>query len=104
MDIVEVRFVKDSQSVQTGNEFYPSGAKAHFFASQAGALVKTGHAVLVNPPPIDEPPLPHGPETYVPEVNLNDYTVKELREMGDELGIDMPSRMRKAELIAALEK
>ena len=94
MEIVEVRFIKDSQSVQTGNEFYPSGATAHFFVSQASALVNQGHAVLVNPPPIDESPFLHGPD-------YNEMTVKELKNLAGD--IPGASRMRKAELIAALE-
>ena len=96
MDIVEVRFVTDSQSVQTGNEFYPSGAKAHFFVSQAGALVNQGHAVLVNPPPIDEPPLPHGPD-------YSAMTVKELRKLARERDIPNAAKLRKDWLIVALE-
>jgi len=95
MEIVEVRFVTDCQSVQTGNEFYPSGATAHFFASQAGALVSTGHAVFVNPPPNAEPSLPHGPD-------YSEMTVKELKQLASD--IPGSARMRKAELIAALEE
>jgi hypothetical protein len=95
MEIVEIRFIMDSQSVQTGNEFYPSGATAHFFVSQASALVNQGHAVLVNPPPNAEPSFLHGPD-------YSEMTVKELKNLAS--NIPGASRMRKADLVAVLEE
>ena len=99
MQIVEVQFLKDTQSVQTGNEFYAAGTKAHFFKSQADVLVKQGQAgFLDDAPPVIESPLP---PTLVP--NYSEMTVKELRLAAELRGVHITSKMRKADLIAALE-
>lgn len=96
MAIVEVRFIKDSQSVQTGNEFYPSGATAHFYADQAEWLVGKGWAVTNDVPPIVKTSLP-------PTPNYAGMTVKQLRIYAYSNGVKSTTRMRKADLIAALE-
>ena len=110
--IVEVRFVKDAQSVQTGNEFYPAGATAHFYAHQADALVEAGVAVLrsfplpnaVDNSPKQSSPLPQEPEAK-PVVNYSGrgWTVAKLRAEARSQGIAVTSGMKKADLIAALE-
>ena len=99
MKSVAITFVLDSQSVQTGNEFYPSGSTAHFFAPQADALVKAGRAVYVELPPVDRLPTPAPP----PLPNYADMTVKELRVLAKDAGLPGVAKMRKAELVAALE-
>ena len=111
MESVEVKFVVDSQSRQTGNEFYPAGTLAHFFVSQADALVESGQAVF-SAPPADSSPLPSDPEPtpiYVDELHaawFPDYsamTVKELRKVAKGSGVDITGLRRKADLISALE-
>ena len=96
MRVVEVRFIKNAQCRQTGNEFYPSGTTAHFYADQAEWLVGKEWAVFSNPPPVAETSLP-------PTPNYADMTVKQLRIDAYANGIKAISGMRKADLIAALK-
>ena len=100
MQIVEVQFIKDTQNVQTGNEFYAAGTKAHFFANQADVLVARGQAGLCSgePPGAAVSPLP---PALVP--NYSEMTVKKLRLVAELRGVYITSKMRKADLIAALE-
>ena len=110
--IVEVRFLKDAQSVQTGNEFYPAGATAHFYASQADALVSAGVAVIkILPIPSKEsPPTPPPQPQEQPEAQpVVDYggsgwTVAKLKAEMEKQGIEVESGMLKADLITALEE
>ena len=45
-----------------------------------------------------------GTKTKDPEdVDLNDFTVDELKAMAEEMEIDIPNRVKKAELIALIE-
>ena len=97
MEIIEVRFVKDTQSVRTGNEFYPAGTRAHFYANQAHVLVRQGRAVIYQPPEINDTQPP------APVINYSKMTVKELKALVSERGIGGLSYMRKKNLIAALE-
>jgi hypothetical protein len=97
MKIVEVRFIKDSQSVATGNEFYPAGASAHFYANQASVLVDQGRAKLVKMPPSENPP------PLAPAPDFSAMTVKALRQEAKAAGLDT-KKMRKADLIIALRK
>ena len=119
MQIVEVRFIKDTQSVQTGNEFYAAGSKAHFFANQADVLVAQARVVIASDPSPGEPPKP-APEpkliiTISPEYldgrmveyegkTYGEMTVKQLKTLAIVGGIPFNSRTRKADLIAALEE
>ena len=126
-EIVEVRFIKDTQNVHTGNEFYPSGATAHFFDYQTDVLVEQGWAVLASEPPTGDPPFPPAlaftppvyDKAYQEELDRQDeedvdlqnsfllayeyYTMKELKMEAGIRGVHITSRMRKADLIAALE-
>jgi hypothetical protein len=112
-NIVEVRFLKDAQSINTGNEFYPAGATAHFYAHQADALVEAGVAVrrsFAIPPKVDNfpnqpPPLPQEQEPK-PTVNYSGrgWTVAKLRAEARKQGITVTSGMKKADLITALEE
>jgi len=105
MQIVKVRFIKDTQCAQTGWEFYPAGASAHFYANQAGWLFEHGRAVS------GESPTPANPDLaplaqLEPEDPPPDYsgmTVKQLKAAMVDAGITVKSGMRKADLIAALE-
>ena len=97
MEIVEVQFIKDTQSQYTGNEYYRVGTRAHFYANQAAMLVKQGRAVIYQPPEINDTQPP------APVINYSKMTVKELKALASERGIGGLSYMRKKNLIAALE-
>ena len=111
MKVVEVQFIKDTQGVMTGNEFYPAGARAHFYEAQANVLAERERVVLVGPErfeaetkltPAPEPaPEPEKPE---PNVNYSEMKVKELRALAQDAEIDGASKMKKADLIDALEQ
>jgi hypothetical protein len=97
--IEEVKFLKDTQTAETGNEFYPAGSRAHFFKNQTAVLVKQGQAVFIDDIGEQEAtskPLPPAPD-------FQNMTVKQLRVLAVERGIGGLSGMRKADLIAALE-
>lgn len=106
-DIAEVLFIKDAQNRQTGWEFYPAGAHAHFFNDQAAALVAGGWAVFrtahADSP---SPPAPAQPEQPPPPVVNYDgrgWTVAKLRAEARSKGITVTSGMKKADLVAALK-
>ena len=97
MDIVEVQFIEDTQSIHTGNEFYAAGSKAHFYANQAGVLVAQGQAVIY------KKQLPaEGDNILPPTPDYSKMTVKQLKALAHERGIAVSGK-RKANLIAALE-
>jgi len=111
--IVEVRFLTDAQSVYTGNEFYPAGATAHFYASQADALVSAGVAKLKTAtipskesPPGPTPPQPQEQPEAQPVVDYggSGWTVAKLKAEMEKQGIEVESGMLKADLITALEE
>ena len=95
MQIVEVLFIKDTQSAQTGNEFYAAGTKAHFFVNQSDVLVAQARVVIASTPPPSEPPKP--------APDYHSMTVKQLKTVAYERGIGGVSNMRKATLITVLE-
>jgi hypothetical protein len=101
-EIVEVLFIKNSQCGQTGWEYYPAGTKAHFYADQAAFLVDQGWAVFRNPQPIAESSLPPAPLPQ-PKPDFSGLTVKELKATMHAAGIPFTAKMRKADLIKALE-
>ena len=96
MDIVEVQFIEDTQNAQTGNEFYPSGSKAHFYTNQAGVLVAQGQAVIYKQLTAE------GDNILPPALDYSKMTVKQLKALAHERGIAVSGK-RKANLIAALE-
>ena len=119
MEIVEVQFVKDTQNRQTGNEFYPSGSRAHFFTNQADILVSQGRAVLYNQSPANVDISPPAPKprlkiTISPKLideqmakfdkPFSKMTVKQLKLCSIAAKIPFTSRTKKAELVAALEE
>ena len=97
MDIVEVQFIKDTQCVQTGNEFYVAGSRAHFYDYQTDYLIAQEWAVLTSKPPSGESPFP-------PTPNYSKMTVKQLKAEMHKHNILFTSGMRKADLITALEE
>jgi len=102
MDITEVEFIKDTQSQQTGNEFYPAGARVHFFANQADVLVDQGRVFVIGAPPA-EAPYP-APEPMPPlKLSYRSMTVKQLRAEAHDRGMSTTG-LRKAEIIAAFEE
>lgn len=105
MQIVKVRFIEDTQCAQTGWEFYPVGASAHFYSNQADWLVKHGRAVSGESPTPANPDLspPAQLEVIEPLPDYSGMTVKQLKAAMVEAGLPVTSKMRKADLIAALE-
>ena len=104
MNIVEVQFIKDTQSQYTGNEFYRTGTRAHFYSNQAAMLVKQGRAEYCQPPVEEDVSLPVPPASVLYDwKTLDEMTVKELKIVAELRGVSITSKMRKAELIAALE-
>ena len=124
---MKVTFLKDHQSYYSGHEFYPAGAKASLTGGQT--LVDMGVAREGwGPPPgqppepkpvhplkaahpykaavsfdIPEPPEPKPePNKKVPALELQKVQMYDLRQMGKAQGIKGYSKMRKADLIAAL--
>ena len=97
MDSVEVRFIKDTQNVHTGNEFYTVGMTAHFFVNQTDVLIAQGWAVLASEPPSSASPFPPAPAP-----NYHKMTWKQLQKLAKERGLST-SRLRKAGLIALLK-
>ena len=91
-EIVQVRFIKDSQSPQTGWEFYPAGATAHFYANQADVLVANGRAVLIGVPPDPSPLPPVQQQEERPD--YSGLTVKQLKATMHEAGIPFTAKMR----------
>ena len=113
MQIVEVRFIEDTQGTMTGNEFYLAGATAHFYAAQANVLVERGRVVLTEPERFEEETIPSTsvpvpePQSEPKEELLPDYSamkVKELRAEAKATGIKGFAKMKKADLITVLEK
>ena len=103
MKIVEVRFIKDSQNVHTGWEFYSVGMTAHFYAGHADALVEVGRAVTSDPPEVEKPKTPPA-QLEVEKPDYSGLTVKDLKLAMFEAGIPFTAKMRKADLITALEE
>ena len=112
---VEVRFIKNTQCKQTGWEHYQSGMTAHFYAGQSNWLVENGRAVLASPPelPPPSPPVQLEPKERLeiklsgdwrPKEDYSTWTVKHLRVMTKLADIPVYSKMRKADLIFALER
>ena len=102
MKIVKVWFIKETQNVHTGWEFYPVGASAHFYAGHADALVEDGRAVTSDPPEVEKPKTPPA-QLKVEKPDYSGLTVKDLKLAMFEADIPFTAKMRKADLIAALE-
>ncbi|MEK4889717.1 Rho termination factor N-terminal domain-containing protein [Bacillus sp. FSL M7-0996] len=84
----------------SGTEYWDSEEKRSLFVPTGE---KPGFEVTVNPESmilgVDSS---REPDTTVVTVPFNDMTVKQLREYADELGIDIPSDMKKKEDIIEL--
>ncbi len=105
---MKVTFLKDHQSVYSGNEFYAAGAKADLSGGQW--LIDSGVAYegwgANSPwgqqqaePTIIEMPVIVPEDEPVLAVDLEGLGVKELRKRAKEAGIVGFSRMKKAQLI-----
>lgn len=100
--MTKVRFLQDYRGQYTGEVFYTTGTVAPFPFAVASALVEDGRAEYIDPPTdgagagVTVGPAP------APSVSLASLTVAELREMAKAAGVDGFTKMKKAQLIAAL--
>lgn len=97
---VQIRFLVDYRGHLTNERYFTTGTVAPFPYAVASALVEDGRAEYIDLPADGAgPTVTPDPAPSVPLVSL---TVSELRERAKAAGVDGFTKMKKAQLIAAL--
>ena len=116
-----VQFTQDYRGHLTNENYYTAGTVASFAEGPAAALVEAGRAVVVLPPQAaveaeNTTPVPSVADVEKARVTsvtstlaqdgagLSGLTVAELRELAKAAEVDGYSKMKKADLVAALGK